>query len=180
MGIEHRQACALSWDRRCIQGTARGDGYQVISELALAIQFSVGIVFLLSSLSKLRHPHRFVRSAVAYAVLPTRMTRALALALIPVEAFLAVAFLTGRIVAVALPLAAATLLVFLVAVSINLRRGRRIPCGCFGQASEPISLRTITRLLMLLGAIGLLAAIRSSALTPLPAPRLVTCVRHHW
>jgi hypothetical protein len=46
-------------------------------------------------------------------------------------------------------------------VVLNLRRGRRIRCGCFAKASEVISSRTVARLLELMGlSLGVLVAIK--------------------
>lgn len=131
-------------------------------QVALAARLTLGIVFLLSALPKLRRPSAFTRSVVAYEMLPTGVARVFSLALIPLEVSLALAFLTGRLIGVALPLVAALLLTFLIAVVVNLRRGRRVPCGCFGEASEAISPRTAARLLLLL-AVALLLAITEGA-----------------
>lgn len=130
-------------------------------QVAVASQISLGIVFLLSVLPKLRRPLAFARSVIGYEILPDKAASAFALILIPVEAFLAVAFLTGWLTDIALPLAAVMLLMFLVAVGMNLRRDRRVPCGCFGDASERISPRTLARLLLLLIVVLLLIAFKA-------------------
>ncbi|HET8629147.1 MAG TPA: MauE/DoxX family redox-associated membrane protein [Thermomicrobiales bacterium] len=140
----------------------------VLTQLAFAARLSVGIMFTLSALPKVRRPPTFVRSVMAYDVLPAGVARVFAAALIPAEVFLALAFLTGWWPAVALPLGALVLLAFLIAVGINLRRGRRIPCGCFGEASEAISPRTLARLLLLLAAILLLAVVSGTGWISLP------------
>jgi hypothetical protein len=140
----------------------------VLRHFALASQFSLGIVFLLSALPKLRRPFAFAQSVVEYQILPAQVAYVFALALIPLEAFLVIAFLTGWSTDIALPLATVMLLAFLVAVGINLRRGRRVPCGCFGNTSELISLRTLARLLLLLAIVLLLIAFRSTGGTSLP------------
>jgi hypothetical protein len=132
------------------------------SHLAFAVQLSLGIVFLLSAIPKLRHPLAFARDVAAYDILPAKLSYPLAFALIPLEALMAFAFLTGWLMDVALPLAAFVLVTFLIAVGINLRRGRTIPCGCFGDTSEVISARTAVRLLLLLFAIALLVVIRGT------------------
>lgn len=141
-----------------------------LPHLAFAAQLALGIVFLLSALPKLRRPRAFVRSVAAYEILPPGVAQVFALALIPTEVALALAFLTGSLVGVALPLAAAVLLAFLVAVGINLRRGRRVTCGCFGEASEEISPRTTARLLLLLTVVLLLAAFRGARGASWPGP----------
>ncbi len=134
----------------------------VLSHLAFASQLSLGMVFLLSALPKLRQPLAFARNVVEYRVLPAQVAYVFALALIPLEAFLAMAFLTGRLTDVALPLASVLLILFLFAVGINVKRGRRVACGCFGNASEQISPRTLARLLLLLTVVLLLIAFRSA------------------
>jgi magnesium-transporting ATPase (P-type) len=131
------------------------------AHLAFAAQFGLGGVFLLSAIPKLHRPRAFVEDVVAYRILPAGMARAFGLALIPTEAFLAAAFFSGWWTSVALPLAAVLLVAFLVAVGVNLRRGRRVSCGCFGNATERISLRTAARLLLLLVVVLLLIAVRS-------------------
>jgi hypothetical protein len=89
---------------------------------------------------------------------------------VAIECFLAFAFLTGWMTPAALLLAAATLLAFAAAVAINLRRGRRIPCGCFGGESERISGRSLVRLSMLLAAVLLLAVVPASRVTVTTLP----------
>jgi len=146
----------------------------VLSYFALAFQLSLGIVFLLSSLPKLRRPLAFAGSVVEYKILPAQVAYVFALALIPLEAFLAIAFLTGWWTDIALPLSTMLLSLFLIAVAINLRRGRSVPCGCLGNTSELISLRTLARLLLLLTVILFLAAFRSTSGTSLPGLAALT------
>jgi hypothetical protein len=72
---------------------------------------------------------------------------------------LGIALLTGALLRFTLPLALTTLVAFIVAVSINLRRGRSIRCGCFGDDDERISGRSLARLgEMLSGSLILLLA----------------------
>lgn len=140
----------------------------VFTHFAFAIQLSLGIVFLVSVLPKLYQPLAFVRSVVDYKILPVQMASGFAMALLPLEALLAVAFLTGWMTDLALPLAIGMLIIFLIAVGINVRRGREIPCGCFGNTSERISRRTLTRLLMLIFMVLILLVYRSIRNAPLP------------
>lgn len=137
-------------------------GFSVLDYFALAVQFSLGIVFFLSSLPKLRQPVAFARNVDAYKILPSPLAYAFGLVIIPLEFFLIVAFLTGWFIELALPLAFILLVLFLVAVGINLRRGRNISCGCFGNASEEISPRTLARLIILSGVVLLLIGLQST------------------
>ena len=125
-------------------------------------QLSLGIVFLLSALPKLRHPQAFARTVIMYDILPPKISYIFGMILIPLEAFLAIAFFTGFWLSIALPLATILLILFLIAVGLNLRWGRKIACGCFSRADEQISLRTMARLLLLLAVTLLLLAFRNN------------------
>jgi len=140
----------------------------ILSYFALALQVSLGIVFLLSLLPKLRQPFAFVGGVIEYKILPAQISRVFAFILFPMEVFLAVAFLVGWWTEIALPLAGGLLSVFLIAIAINLRRGRSVPCGCFGNSSEMISPHTLARLLLLLMVILFLAMFRRMSSTSLP------------
>lgn len=136
---------------------AIGDAGQMALYAAQAGQLALGVVFLLAAAPKLRAPGEFVQAVRGYELLPAAMARPVAYALIGVEAALAVALITGRAVGVALPVAIASVLVFMVGVGVNLRRGRRVRCGCFGGAGEVLSGRTMARLaILLVGATVLL------------------------
>jgi methylamine utilization protein MauE len=123
---------------------------------AAILQLVLGAVFLLSVLPKLRDPSSFVRAVERYGLLPAGAVPATAFAVIAIEVFLAGALLTGSLAGIALPLTILLLVAFLVAVWINLDRGRKVPCGCFGDRSEIISGRVLVRLVLLLIAATLL------------------------
>jgi hypothetical protein len=134
-------------------------------QLSYAVQLSLGVVFTAAALPKLRHPAAFARTVAGYRLVPRALTGVLAFIVIAIESFLAVAFPTGWAIPVTLPLAAVILTSFALAVAINLRRGRRVPCGCFGGESEAVSGRSLARLGTLLGGVLLLAALGRSPLT---------------
>lgn len=127
---------------------------------AHAIQLALGAVFLLAVVPKLRRPKRFARTVAGYRLLPRSLAPVAAHGLLAAESVLALTLLTGWLTAVAVPLAIATLAVFLAAAGYTLSRGRRIPCGCFGNANELLSARTLVRLALLLGAAALLLVFR--------------------
>lgn len=126
--------------------------------LAYGVQLALGAVFLLSVVPKLQRPREFTRTVANYKVVSPALSRAVAPAVIAAEAFLAVSLLTGWLAEAALPLAVVVLLVFAAGVGVNLRRGRDISCGCFGERAEPISPRTLVRLAVILVAVGLVIA----------------------
>jgi hypothetical protein len=114
---------------------------------------------------KVRRPAQFAGTVAGYGILPRRLVPAATLGLIAVESFLAVAFLSGWMTAIALPLAIVMVVVFAAGVTVNLRRGRRIACGCFGSDGEPISARSLARLSVMLAAVAVLAAMPASTVT---------------
>lgn len=141
--------------------------------LAFALQLALGATFALAATPKLRRPGLFARTVVDYRILPPAVARAAAPVLIAGECLLAVAFLTGTATRAALALAAVMLLVFGTATWVNLRRGRAVPCGCFGETDETISPRSLARLGLLatvLAALGALLATGAASATTLAQP----------
>jgi len=131
-------------------GDDAGVAGQVLLYAAQAGQLALGVVFLLAAVPKLRRPSTFVQAVRGYDLLPAALVGSTAVALIGAEVFLAGALIMGWAVGVAVPVATATVLVFMVGVGVNLRRGRRVRCGCFGAAGEVLSARTLARLVILL------------------------------
>lgn len=129
----------------------------LIEQLAYAVQLGLGIIFLAAMIPKLHYPAAFKQSVAEYQLLPEGLTGLVATSVIVTESFITGAFLTGWMVGIALPLAAVLLAAFSAAIAINLHRGRRIRCGCFGGENEHISTRSLARLGMLLSAVMLLA-----------------------
>jgi hypothetical protein len=122
----------------------------MMDETRLVVQLAVGLVFLLSASGKLLRPAEFARGVADYQILPESLSFGVGLMLIPVEIFLASAHLSGWLLWAAVPLGLATLASFAIAVGVNLKRGRALPCHCFGgQGGETISGRTLARLLLL-------------------------------
>lgn len=130
--------------------------------MVYALQLSLGAIFLLSAVSKLRDAQAFSRTVVEYQIIGPRASILIAPMLIVVECLLAAAFLTGVLIEAALALSGVTLLVFATATTINLRRGREVPCGCFGDSTERITVRTLARLAFLSLAIAVLVVALAS------------------
>jgi Methylamine utilisation protein MauE len=128
------------------------------SKLLIVVQLALGLVFFLSAVSKVLNPKRFAQGVVEYRLLPKAVAYPFAAFLIGLEGWLAVAHLTGWLLEPAVPIGIATLSAFGGAVVINLRRGRIVPCYCFGgRGGERISPRTLARVLaLILGEVILL------------------------
>lgn len=119
----------------------------------LVLQLALGGVFLVSSVGKAGRPVAFLRGVADYEILPVPVAYAFGAVLIPAEAFVALALLSGLAVGVALPLATLLLLIFGTAVAINLRRHRDMLCHCYGSlGGDRLSERSLAQLALLIGA----------------------------
>ena len=121
--------------------------HPVISEIAIAVRVMVGLVFLTAAVGKMRHWTVFCGVVANYRLLPRRLELPVAYGLPPLEALLGSALLLGMATVWAASGAASMLLIFAVAMGINLRRGRRqIDCGCFqGELKQPLSWTLVIR-----------------------------------
>ncbi|MFZ1624067.1 MAG: MauE/DoxX family redox-associated membrane protein [Gammaproteobacteria bacterium] len=118
--------------------------------LSLIIRMGLSILFATAAVSKLRNRRDFYAAMLAYQLLPPRWAMSLADILPWAEAAIA----TGLILDVngALPAAASLLLIYALAMAVNLARGRRdLDCGC-GGAPQPLNVWLVGRNLLLAGA----------------------------
>lgn len=144
-------------------------------DLAYALQLLLGVVFLVSVMPKLRRRDEFRRIVAGYDVAP-RWAAVVAPAVIAVEGLLALAFLSGAFIGIALGFALVLIAVFALATGVNLRRGRRIDCGCFGGPGEQISGRSLVRL----GAIASVVVVLTvGMLTDAVAPTTLAWLASH-
>ena len=137
----------------------------ILAVLAGAGALGAGAVFIGAALAKLRHRALFPGVVANYRLLPDALVAPVA-ALLPLAelalgAGLIAALFIGGAFALAVGLAAAVLLlVFAVAMAVNLRRGRaHIDCGCgHPQLRQPLSWLLVGRNIVLalpLVALGL-------------------------
>ena len=135
----------------------------MVTGAELLLSVVLGIVFLASALPKLRHPKGFVLTVLMYRVLPPSAGRVFAWLVPPTEFFSALLLLTGSSVRLAAAIVALLLLSFIVAVTVNIRRGLDLDCQCFGRRSRrrigwPL---VVEDALLLVLAVTLVAAIPS-------------------
>ena len=134
--------------------------------LYYALQLALGAVFFLAALPKLRKPRRFARVVAVQGVVPAGVAPMVAWGVVALETAVASALLTGWLVAPAAVVATFLLAAFAVTTAVNLRRRRVVPCGCFGSAAEMISVRSLVRLGLLLGADVVLVALWATGTEP--------------
>jgi uncharacterized membrane protein YphA (DoxX/SURF4 family) len=141
-----------------------------MAPFALAIRTLISVVLLAAAYGKLRHGGPFQGVVANYRLLPDAMVAPAAYLIPPVELLLGVTLLLGLAYPWPELSTAGLLLVFALAMGINLRRGRHhIDCGCFQSAlKQTLSWTLVMRnvvLALLLGAAALSNAVPVDPLT---------------
>ena len=142
-----------------------------MSDIAVEVALGavLGLVFMASAVPKLRHPRGFVLAVLEYRVLPPRLSRLYARLVPPLEFLVALRLLTGTAVRSAAAVMSALLLSFIVAMGINMARGRDLDCHCFGKATtRPIGWRALLQDVVLLGASVTVIILASEWMAPEP------------
>lgn len=127
-------------------------------------------VAIWAAVEKLRDPSAFVRGLRGYDLMPRRVTSVAAACLIAIEIALGALLITD--VAVPFAAAAGTVLfgVLAAAVGIDLIRGVRVPCHCFGASdTEMLSPFSLARAILLAIASAAVSALASNGVPQLPA-----------
>jgi hypothetical protein len=125
--------------------------------LSLGLSLLLGGVFVSAALPKLRHPKGFLLTVLEYRILPEGASRLYARLVPPFELLAALLLFAGVAVRPIALLLGLLLISFLIAVGINLARGRDLDCGCFGSGRAKSASRRIGPDLVLQD-LGLLAA----------------------
>ena len=138
-----------------------------LMSIQILLSAALGTGFLVAALPKLRHPRGFVLSVLEYRVLPYRLSWLYARLLPPLECLLALLLLSGTATRSAAIVMALLLLSFIVAIGINMARGREFDCHCFGKSGgKPIGWGSLLRDVALLCAAIALAAFAGEWLAP--------------
>lgn len=109
---------------------------RALEEAAIACRFALGTIFLLSGTAKLFNWAEFEQVVLQYRAVPEAMSRLVARVLPPLEMAAALCLLLGVLTRAAAFLGALLLVAFAGAIGLNLVRGRRVACGCFGTLSS--------------------------------------------
>jgi hypothetical protein len=100
--------------------------------LTSRVQFVLAAVFVVAGFGKIADPPGFAHEIYNYKLLPGFAINAIAILLPWVEVVSGLALFLGLARRSAARLLGVLLLVFVVAISVNLVRGRPVDCGCFG------------------------------------------------
>ena len=102
--------------------------------LTIRVQIALGVIFIVAALPKLADPPSFAHMIYNYRILPGGLVNLSALIMPWVEILCGLALVLGIWTRPARDLIALLLIVFIVAIGINLFRGNAIDCGCFNVA----------------------------------------------
>lgn len=105
-----------------------------LTTMQILLSVVLALIFLVSAVPKLRHPKGFILAVLEYRVLPRPLSWLYARLLPPLELLLALLLVSGTAVRLAAIILSLLLLSFMIAISINLARGRNLDCHCLGKA----------------------------------------------
>lgn len=117
------------------------DAFLLEPVVTLALRTFLALLFLTAAWSKLSHAEEFYGVVRNFRLLPDAASRIVARGLPVLEVLVAVGLVVRPFTALAATLAAMLLLIFAVALGINVLRGRTwIDCGCLRQGmKQPVS-----------------------------------------
>ena len=99
--------------------------------LTIRVQLALGAIFIIAAIPKIADPPSFAPMIYNYRILPAGLINISSLVMPWVELLCGIALVLGVWRRAALSIITILLLVFIVAISINLARGNAIDCGCF-------------------------------------------------
>jgi putative oxidoreductase len=139
--------------------------------VSVRVQIALGIVFVLAAIPKIIDPPAFAHMIYNYRLLPGNAINALALVMPWVELLAGLALILGVWKREAAIVAGLLLLVFIVAIGVNLARGHAVDCGCFdvrsaGKTREELLSEMRWVLIRDVGLLLLVAQVLAATATP--------------
>lgn len=133
--------------------------------LTVRVQIALGAIFIAAALPKIADPPSFAHMIYNYRIMPGGLVNILALTMPWLEILTGLALVLGVWTRPARTLIAAMLVVFIVAISINLLRNNAIDCGCFdvGAAGKTHEERIRDMWMVILRDIGMLLMVAQMA-----------------
>ena len=99
--------------------------------LTIRVQLALGAIFIVAALPKIADPPSFAHMIYNYRLLPAGLINVSSLVMPWVELVCGVVLILGVWRRPALAIIGLMVVVFIIAISINLARGNAIDCGCF-------------------------------------------------
>lgn len=134
--------------------------------LTVRTQIALGLFFVVAALPKIADPPSFAHMIYNYRILPGPLVNLSALVLPWAELLMGLALVCGIWRRSAALLVGALLVVFIVAISVNLLRGNAIDCGCFdvADAGKSVEERIRDMWVVLLRDVGMLLLVAQGLL----------------
>jgi uncharacterized membrane protein YphA (DoxX/SURF4 family) len=107
--------------------------------LTVRVQIALGVIFVVAAWPKIVDPPSFAHMIYNYRILPAGLINVSALIMPWVELVIGLCLILGVWVRPARWLVTAMLVVFMIAISINLVRGNAIDCGCFDTSAANLT-----------------------------------------
>ena len=105
--------------------------------LTIRVQIALGVFFVVAALPKIADPPSFAQMVYNYRIVPGQFVNLMALTMPWIELLCGLALILGIWKEAARTIIGAMLVVFIVAIGINLARGNAIDCGCFDPTPVP-------------------------------------------
>ena len=99
--------------------------------LTVRVQIALGVIFVVAAWPKIVDPPSFAHMVHNYRIVPGVLVNLMALTMPWIELLAGLALILGIWKGTARTIIAALLVVFIVAISVNLLRHNAIDCGCF-------------------------------------------------
>lgn len=103
--------------------------------LTVRVQIALGIIFVVAAWPKIVDPPSFAHMIYNYRILPGSLIHISALVMPWLELLAGLCLILGIWTRAARNVVALMLIVFMIAIAINLLRGNAIDCGCFDVAA---------------------------------------------
>ena len=134
--------------------------------LTVRTQIALGVFFIVAALPKIADPPSFAHMVYNYRLLPGPLVNLASLTMPWAELLMGVALVCGLWRRTAASLVGALLVVFIVAISVNLLRGNAIDCGCFdvADAGKSVEERFHDMWMVILRDVGMLLLVAQGLL----------------
>ncbi len=107
--------------------------------LTVRVQIALGVIFVVAAWPKIVDPPSFAHMIFNYRILPAGLINISALVMPWVELIVGLCLILGVWVRPARWIVTAMLVVFIIAISINLFRDNAIDCGCFDTSAANLT-----------------------------------------
>ena len=140
--------------------------------LTIRVQLALGAIFIAAAVPKIADPPSFAHMIYNYRLVPGPLVNAIALLMPWVEILAGLALIFGVWKRGARNLIGLLLIVFIVAILINLARGNAIDCGCFNvsEAGKTFEQRLASMWWDILRDLGMLVMVAQLAFAEWGAP----------